>query len=53
MSLEPVGSIGEENCLAIAVRLGWKLSLLGLATLDEGGGTLLGDDECLDGIGGS
>jgi hypothetical protein len=37
MSLKPVGSAGEENCQAIAVRLGWELSRLGLATLGGGG----------------
>jgi hypothetical protein len=37
MSLKPVGSAVEENCLAIAVSLGWEVSYSGLATLGEGG----------------
>ena len=43
MSLKPVGSAGEENCLAIAVRLGWELSCLGLAILGRGVEALLGE----------
>ena len=43
MGLKPVGSAGEENCLAIAVSLGWELSRLGLVTLGGGGEMLLGD----------
>ena len=29
MSLKSAGSAGEENCLAIAARLGWELFRLG------------------------
>jgi hypothetical protein len=37
MGLKPAGSGGKENCLAIAVRLGWELSHLGLINLGGGG----------------
>ena len=43
MSLNPVDSAGEENCMAIAVRLDWKLSRLGLETLGGGVEALLGN----------
>ena len=43
MGLKPVGLAGEENCLAIAARLGWELSRLGLAILGRGVEALLGD----------
>jgi hypothetical protein len=52
MSLKPVSSAGEENCLTITVRLVWELSQLGLATLCGGGETLLGEEGRLDGVGG-
>ena len=42
MSLKPVGSAGEENCLAIAVRLGCEVSRLALAALG-------GEERLLDG----
>lgn len=38
MSLRPVSSAGEENCLAMAVMLGWEVLHLGLTTLGEEGG---------------
>jgi hypothetical protein len=50
-SLKPVSSAGEENCLAIVVRLGWELSRLGLAILGRGVKALLGDGGRLDGVG--
>ncbi|EIE87791.1 hypothetical protein RO3G_12502 [Rhizopus delemar RA 99-880] len=50
MSLRPVGLAGEENCLAIAVRLDWELSHSGLATLGGEVEALLGDEEHLDGM---
>jgi hypothetical protein len=43
VSLKPVDSAGEENCLAIAVRLDWELSRLDLETLGGGVEALLGD----------
>ena len=46
-----VGSADEENCLAVAVRLGWELLRLELATLGGGGKMLLGDEKRLDGVG--
>ena len=51
MSLKPVGSADEENCLAIAVRLGWELSRLDLAILGRGVEALLDDGGRLDGVG--
>ena len=51
MILKPVDSAGEENCLAIAVRLGWELSRLDLAILGRGVEALLGDGGRLDGVG--
>ena len=51
MSLKPVSSTDEENCLAVVVRLGWELSRLGLAILGRGVKALLGDGGCLDGVG--
>jgi hypothetical protein len=42
MSLKPVGSAGEENCLTIAVRLGCEVSRLALAALG-------GEERLLDG----
>jgi hypothetical protein len=52
MNLEPVDSAGEENYLAIAVRLSWELSRLGLTTLGGGEETLLRKSGRLDGVGG-
>ena len=37
MGLKPAGSGGKENCLAIAVRLGWEPLHLGLTALGGGG----------------
>lgn len=51
MSLKLVGLAGEENCLAIVVRLSWESSRLGLAGLGGGGEALLGDERRLDGVG--
>lgn len=45
MSLNPIGSPGEENCLAIAVRLGWEIACLGLAILRRGAEALLDDGD--------
>ncbi|EIE89790.1 hypothetical protein RO3G_14501 [Rhizopus delemar RA 99-880] len=46
------GSAGEENCQAIAIRLGWELSRLVIAILGGGNEALLGDGERLDRMGG-
>lgn len=51
ISFKLVGSTDEENCLVIALRLGWELLRLGLAALGGGGEALLGDEKHLDGMG--